>query len=129
MIPKKAELRRRRNRYSMLEMWYGEKRAATEIAAHTFQPRPAGELLDDFLRNIRKSDSGIMVRLRAEWSNIIGAAFSRLCEPDSLKDGILVLKVRHSALLVELRPSCDIICRRINSVIGENTCREIHLTV
>lgn len=117
----------RRCRYQMLEMWYGRERAEVEISAHTCQVREMGGLLDEVLGRIRRKENGIIITMKGQWEKIVGTMFARFTEPEALKDGVLTLKVKHSALLVELRPSCDLICQRINSVCGENVCREIRL--
>lgn len=118
----------RRNRFDMLSQWYGKERASNEIAAHTCQPRRIDQLLNEVLQTVQRPENGALIRLRSEWSKIIGKNFSRFCEPHSLRDGVLTLTVRHSALLVELKPSCDLICRQINQVLGEELCREVRLT-
>ena len=117
----------RRRRYQMLEMWYGRERAEVEISAHTCQVREMGVLLDEVLGRIRRKENGIIITMKGQWEKIVGTMFARFTEPEALKDGVLTLKVKHSALLVELRPSCDLICQRINSICGENVCREIRL--
>lgn len=119
----------RRRRYQMLKMWYGDERAVVEISAHTAQPKKIDLLLDDVLGRIRRPENGIIIRMKGQWSSIIGSMFSRFCEPESLRDGVLTLKVKHSALLVELKPSSDLICKKINTVFGENVCREVRLRV
>ena len=127
--PGKAGKGARRRRYSMLAAWYGKERAAGEIAAHTAQPEKFDSLLDRVLEEISGRDKEMLVRLRRDWPRIIGGTFSRFCEPAVLREGVLTLKVRHSALLVELKPSCDLIRQKVNSVIGEEVCREIRLRV
>ena len=117
----------RRRRYAMLEMWYGRERAELEISAHTCQPQKLDVLLDGVLGQIRHRENGIIISLNGQWEKIVGSMFARFTEPESLKDGILSLKVKHSALLVELRPSCDLIRKRINEVCKEDVCREIRL--
>ena len=86
-------------------------------------------LLDEVLTGINRPENGLLIRIKTQWAKIIGPNFSRFCEPESLREEILTLKVRHSALLMELKPSCDIICRKINRELGENVCKEIRLTV
>ena len=119
----------RRNRYEMLEQWYGTDRAKVEISAHTCQPKKLDILLDEVLTGINRPENGLLIRIKTQWAKIIGPNFSRFCEPESLREEILTLKVRHSALLMELKPSCDIICRKINRELGENVCKEIRLAV
>jgi hypothetical protein len=117
----------RRRRYQILEMWYGRERAEVEISAHTSQVRPVDVLLDEVLGRIRRKENGIIINLKGQWEKIVGNMFARFTEPEMLKEGVLTLKVKHSALLVELRPSCDLIRQRINSICGEEVCREIRL--
>jgi hypothetical protein len=119
----------RRTRFQMLSLWYGDERAANEIAAHTYEPKPLADLLDAELSNIRRPENGMLITLRAQWPTIAGNMFSRFCEPESLNDGVLTLKVKHSALLMELKPCCDIFCTKVNQVLGEGSCKEIKLRV
>ena len=118
---------KRRVRYSMLAGWYGSERADVEISAHTCQPKEIGALLDEELKKILRPENGILLKLRGEWGKVVGSMFARFTEAESLKDGVLTLKVRHSALVAELRPSCDLIVKRVNETVGENTCREVRL--
>ena len=122
-------LGKRRIRYSMLAQWYGDERAEVEISAHTSQARRIDTLLDDILVKIRRPENGVLLTLRSKWSEVVGTMFAKFTEAESLKDGVLTLKVRHSALLVELKPSCDLIVKRVNEVIGENTCTAVQLRV
>ena len=120
--------RKRRERFSLLASWYGEERAEVEISSHTHQPALIGGLLDEVLSSTKNKDGGTLVKLSSSWKEIMGAEFSRFTEPVALKDGVLTMSVRHSAFLVELKPSLDIFVAAINRVAGENVCREIRLT-
>ncbi|MBQ9804581.1 MAG: DUF721 domain-containing protein [Lentisphaeria bacterium] len=111
--PRRHGLRRRRT--ELLTLWYGEERAAVEIAAHTVQPKSIGSLIDHELSRLHSPESSALIQLRTHWSELLGAGFSRFTEPLSLRDGVLTLKVRHSALLMELQPSQDLILKRIHS--------------
>lgn len=118
---------KRFRRYQDLAAWYGKERAEVEISAHTAQPVCISALLDNVLSAVKRPENGVLITLRGKWSAIVGSMFARFCEPESLKDGVLTLKVRHSALLVELKPSCDLIVKQVNKVAGDGTCREIRL--
>lgn len=120
---------KRRERYTMLAQWYGHERAAVEISSHTCQPRKIDTLLDDILVKIRRPENGVLLTLRSKWGDIVGSMFAKFTEAESLKDGVLTLKVRHSALLVELNPSCDLIVKKVNEVMGEDTCTAVKLRV
>ena len=119
----------RKRRYLMLAQWYGESAAEYEIAAHTCQPRRIDSLLCDILEKINRPENGVLIRLRSEWESIIGSTFARFCEPVTFRNNVPTLKVRHSALLVELKPSCDLIRDKVNLVIGKNICSEIRLCI
>ena len=119
----------RRQRYQMLAAWYGNERAEREMSAHTAEPELIGKLLDAELGNIRRPENGTVIKLRSQWPQIVGAMFARFTEAESLRNGVLTLKVKHSTLLVELKPSCDLIRDRINSLFGENTCTDILLRI
>ncbi len=125
--PRSRYLRKRR--FEMLAQWYGKERAANEIASHTVQPQNIGVLLDDILGKIRRPENGNLIKLRSNWRTFAGNSFARFSQPDSLRDGVLTLKVRHSALLLELQPSLDLLRENINREIGQEICREIRLTV
>ena len=127
--PGKRGLSRRRRRYQMLKMWYGQEFADSEISAHTCQAKDFNEVLDSVLSRMNRPENGILITLHAQWEKVVGSMFSRFTEPESLRSGILTLKVRHSALLVELKPSCDLIRRRVNEVAGKEVCQEIRLQV
>ncbi len=120
---------RRRRRYQMLEMWYGRERAENEIAAHTCQAQKFEAVLDNILAKMKRPETGTVIQLHNQWDKVVGSMFARFTEPESLRDGVLTLKVRHSALLVELKPSCDLIRRRVNEISGKEVCREIRLQV
>jgi hypothetical protein len=119
----------RRNRFQLLSAWYGDERAAVEISAHTASPQSISTLLDAELARIRRPENGMVIKLRSEWNSVVGNMFSRFTEPETLRDGILTLKVKHSALLVELKPSCDIICAKVNKILGNGSCKEVRLRV
>lgn len=127
--PGHSGLGKRRRRYSDLASWYGSERAAVEISAHTCQPKKIDVALDDILSRIKRPENGVLITLKGQWSSIVGAMFAKFCEPEVLRDGVLTLKVRHSALVAELKPSCDLIIKRVNSIIGSDTCKEIRLRV
>ena len=125
--PKSRYLRKRR--FGLLAQWYGEERAAREIALHTAQPESIGTLLNDILGKIRRPENGTLIKLRSNWGKFSGSSFARFTQPESLQNGVLTLKVRHSALLLELQPSLDLLRENINRELGETLCKEIRLTV
>ena len=125
--PRRADLRRRR--FGLLAAWYGRERAEWEIAAHTAQPRSIGELVDVELAKIRRPEQGQLIKLRTVWPQIVGGNFARFTEPSALRDGMLTIKVRHSALLMELQESKDLLRQRVNAQLGGEICSSVRLTV
>ena len=119
----------RRNRYQMLASWYGKNFADTEIAAHTAQPRKIDAVLDDILAKVRRRDNGLLLQIKSRWQELIGSGFARFVEPAALKEGVLILQVRHSALIMELQPTLDLVKTRIDDKIGAGICKEIRLTL
>lgn len=111
--PRRSGLRRRRT--EMLTMWYGAERAAVEIAAHTAQPKNIVDLIDSELSRLRRPENSAFIQLRTHWNEIMVSGIARFTEPLSLKNGVLTLKVRHSALLMELQPSLDLILKRVQT--------------
>ncbi len=126
---KVRQLKRRRTTFRLLADWYGEERAETEIAAHTSQPRALGDILHDISDEILSVDAADFTKLETEWATIAGKTVARLAKVVGCHDHVVVLGVRHSAMVTELRPSLDLLKGKINRVLGENFCRELKLTV
>lgn len=119
----------RRRRAALLGLWYGEDRSAVEIAAHTCQATRVDEILDGVMEKLRRPEEGSLLRLRSDWASVVGGSFARFCEPVSFREGVLTLRVRHSALLVELKPSADLILHRVNAILGQELCCEVRFTI
>lgn len=124
-LPQKDYLARNR-RYQMLAAWYGAERAETEITAHTCRPELISGVLDDVLSQVRNQSAGVVVTLRSQWSNVIGATFAGFCEPEDFRDGVLYIKVRHSALIAELSPMSDIFIAAVNKLLtAPSQCKAV----
>lgn len=121
--------KRRRERFALLAQWYGDERAEVEISAHTPQPQSIEALIDAELARTHSEGTGVLLLLRAQWHKAVGSMFAKLTEPGSFRDGILVLEVRHSALIGELSCSLDIIKSAVNRIIAPAVCHTIRLTV
>lgn len=124
-----SELRKRRRRFDLLASWYGPERAEREMSAHTMQPRSIGSLVESVLVGVRRPENGLLIGIRSRWPEIMGGQFARFTEPVALRNGVMTLKVRHSALLQELRESLDLIRERVNARMGREVCSAIRLTV
>ena len=118
---------KRRIRYDLLEGWYGKERAGVEIAAHTCQPSSVASVIDEALKELDKRNSnGALTMLHSQWEKIIGRSFAAYTAPKALKDGKLLLEVRHSAIIPELSMSKDLFIRAVNRFCP---CTDIIFTV
>ena len=120
------ELAERRKQFGILSDWYGEDYARTEISAHTKKPQHIGLAVDEIFSEIKIDETNYYVDLAANWKNIAGAV-SGLASPSGMKDGILYLSVRHSALVRELNSVSELLIQQINKRYGDGFCREIRL--
>ena len=120
---------KRRERFRLLASWYGDERAAVEISSHTFQPTAIKELVNEvMLEPGKRNNSNVIAGLQAQWKQLVGGSFSAYTAPKSLRDGILVIEVRHSALIAELAPLKDLFVKAVNK-LSDNLCHEVVFTV
>lgn len=120
------ELAGRRKRFRILSDWYGEEYARTEISAHTQVPHHIALDVDQVFQEVKINETNYYVDLAANWKQIAGA-ISNLATPCGMKDGILYISVRHSALVRELNSVSELLIRQINERYGAEFCREIRL--
>ena len=125
----RRELKRLRERYSLLADWYGGDFAVTEFAApqHTPQARPIGELLPAVLEQVVTPETVKLIQLRNVWPEVIGPAFARYVSPGYFRGDDLFLEVSHSALILELRPITEKIRSEINKKLGADFCARVTL--
>ena len=123
------ELKRLRERYALLEEWYGGDFAVTEFAApqHTPQARPIGELLPAVLKEVRAPEAGKLLQLRNIWPEVIGPTFARYVFPGFFRGDDLYVEVSHSALILELQPITGKIRSEINKKLGADFCAKVTL--
>ena len=118
---------KRRIRYDLLEGWYGRERAGVEMAAHTCQPSSVAGAIDEALKELDKCNSnGALTLLHSQWEKIIGRSFAACTAPKALRDGKLLLEVRHSALIPELSMSKDLFIKAVKRYCP---CSDIVFTV
>ncbi len=117
-----------KTRYLLLKNWYGKERAKVEMTAHSPQPVAASEVIQELCSGLADPEIGRFTELQAHWKKIVGPGpAGTLANPAGLTDGILLLEVRHSALIRELAPSLDLLLSRVNAHFGSEVCREIRL--
>ena len=66
-------------------------------------------------------------RLRSQWIELMGEKASRIAEMDSLKDGVLVVRVADSAWRHELLFQKDAIRKRANQILDAHTVKDVRL--
>ena len=101
--PKYAANKQRRELEDMLSEWYGSRFAANEITCRTDGPRKLTELLENVLESKLTPGHLQAVKLREEWSEVIGSPLNKYTRFTAVKDGVAFIEVKHSAFLQELR--------------------------
>ena len=81
------ELKRLKERYSLLEDWYGADCAMTEFSAasHTPQARSLAELLPEVLKEVKAPEASKLLQVQSLWEPIIGSAFLKYVAPGYFK--------------------------------------------
>lgn len=123
------ELKRLKERYSLLEEWYGADFAMTEFAAasHTPQAQSIADLLPDVLKEVQSPDASKLLQVENMWDEIIGSTFAKYVTPGYFKGDELFVEVSHSALIQELQGITETMRARINKKLGSDFCSKINL--
>ena len=66
-------------------------------------------------------------RLRRQWADLMGEKAATIAELDSLKDGILSIKVSDAAWRNELHYQRDALRRKANQILGVNLLTDVRL--
>ena len=123
---RRKELKERRKNFRILEDWYGTEYARTEITAHSPAASLLSESIDDFIKTIDVAEYKCYIELVANW-RIIGGALANLASPAGLKDGVLLLSVRHSALIRELQGISELLLPKLHDKFGSDLIKGIKL--
>ena len=118
----------RKQRLSILNDWYGNDYAAVEIAAHLSQPRTLQNGIRAVMAQLETPELRSLRLLRERWTEVAGAWISRMTFPSEWRDGVLILEVRHSALLRELKPSLELLREEVARRF-DCPCREVRLSI
>lgn len=121
--------RKHKQRFAILRDWYGEEFACNEVAAHMPQPVQLADAVCEELEKLNAPEMLHFVTISGSWQEICGAALARMVTPVRLKDGILELEVRHTALMLELKPTMKMLQKRLDQWFGEQVCTEIKLVI
>lgn len=65
--------------------------------------------------------------LRNQWTELTGEKAARIAELDSLKDGILSIKVADAAWRNELHYQRETLRKRANQILGVNVVKDVRL--
>ena len=76
----------------------------------------------------RRNNSNVIAGLQSQWKQLVRGCFAAYTAPKSLRDGKLVIEVRHSALIAELAPSKDLFIQAVNK-LSENLCSDVIFTI
>ena len=119
----------RGSRLNLLRDWYGKEFAAVEIAAHGTSPVPISRGIQAVMVGLESAETQRLNDLRKMWTTVAGAAFSKMTYPLEWQDGLLVLEVRHSALIRELQPSLELIREAVSRHFPNAECTAVRLTI
>ena len=126
-ISRREKYRRRRKVLPLLNSWYGRERGAVEFTAYSQEAVNAADLMSELFRKIADEEARNFIEISTRWKEIVPGKLAACAKPARLRDGVLSLEVRHSALIGELSPSLDLFLARIAAAVGEGVCREIRL--
>ena len=123
------ELKRLKERYSLLEEWYGAEFAMTEFAAssHTPQARSIADLLPDVLKDVKSPEAGKLLQVETVWNEIVGGAIARFVKPGYFRGDEFFVEVAHNALIQELQSVTGDMLAQINKKMGEGFCSKVTL--
>lgn len=80
----------------------------------TLQRQGLGHILHEF-------------RLRKSWTDLMGEKASRIAELDSLKEGVLSIRVADAAWRNELHYQREALRRRANQLLGVSLIKDVRL--
>jgi predicted nucleic acid-binding Zn ribbon protein len=66
-------------------------------------------------------------RLRERWRELMGGKAARIAEMDSLKDGLLCVRVADAAWRSELHYQREALRKRANEILGMNVVKDVRL--
>ncbi len=108
----------------VLKDWYGSERGRSEMLAYCPDVVGVDGLVDSILGNIVTEDQLNLFKLRDSWEKIAGIQLAKVCNPVSIKDGVIQVEVNHPAWIRELQGPLisKRLIKNINNLFGENYC-------
>ena len=82
------------------------------------KPKPIGDALGSFLKRAGIDEKVEQARVVPEWTERVGEGIANVTRPIRVSDGVLLVAVRSSAWLMELRMMERQILRKLNSEAG-----------
>ena len=96
--PSRTEARRE----AAMADWYGEERAAGEMAARRSAARPVAAILDEALRAIGLADARHLDQVLGLWPALVGVDVARRTRPMAYRGGVLTVEVASASWLYVL---------------------------
>ena len=93
------------------------------------KPRPLGDALGSYLRRSGLGDKVEQARAVPEWAERVGDNIARVTRPIRVSDGVLLVAVRSSAWLMELRMMELQILKKLNADAGRGKIDSIRFVM
>jgi len=106
-------------------------RLLTEWRGGIDPPHPArnihqpSEYLDELLKAVGLSDGVDEERLKTAWSSVAGEFVAKHSVPDSIRDGVLVLRVLQPAMKFHLQQMSAQLLENLHRELGKGTVKRI----
>jgi hypothetical protein len=84
--------------------------------ANNEQPRPLGEILNVVAGRLRKVDLRVIDEIRRLWPEIVDPILAERCEPEFVKNGVLLIRVPSGAFAQRINTERETILRGFSSL-------------
>ena len=88
-----------------------------------------GEYVDELLRSIGVSDGVDEERLKEVWSQVAGQFVAQHTVPESMRDGVLVLRVLQPAMKFHLQQMSGKLLGNLHRELGKDTVKKVVLKI
>ncbi len=111
---------------SILKDWYGEERGRTEMSGYCPESVKISDLVDKVMHKAIPEDRLRFMSIKEKWPTLAGLQLSKVSEPISMEDGIVLVAVTHPAWMREMQgPVKKTLIANINKELGKELCKEI----
>ena len=87
------------------------------------------DVLNKLIRNCRKESSTELAAIRQAWNQTFNKVITDNAQPAALKDGVLLIAVKSSTLIYQLRFQINDIIQHINQAMGQQRICDIKLKI